>query len=104
MTQASGAVILFDSDRSKNSLLVQTVQFLHKRKKEAQPVRICILGCASFGAVIRNQLNENHFSIDDFGGSITNIIAPSDPFHWVSCFEIFSNIFLFGQSHYNVIE
>ena len=61
-------------------------------------------GCASFGTVIRDQLNENHFRIDDFSGSITDIIAPFDPFHLVSCFEIFSNIFLFGQSHYNVIE
>ena len=104
MTQASGAAALFGSDRSKNSLLVQTVQFLHKRRKEAKPVRICILGYASFGAVIRDQLNENHFSIDDFGGSITDIIAPSDPFHWGGYFEIFSNIFLFGQSYYNVIE
>ena len=43
MTQASGAAALFGSDRSKNSLLVQTVQFLPKRRKEAQPVRICIL-------------------------------------------------------------
>ena len=43
MIQASGAAALFGSDRSKNSLLVQTVQFLPKRRKEAQPVRICIL-------------------------------------------------------------
>lgn len=48
MTQASGAVILFDSDRSKNSLLVQTIQFLHKRRKEAQLVRICILAAPLF--------------------------------------------------------
>ena len=49
MTQASRAVILFDSGRSKNSLLVQTVQFLHKRRKEAQPVRICILTAPILG-------------------------------------------------------
>ena len=104
MTQASRAAVLFGSDRSKNSLLVQTVQFLPKRRKEAQPVRICILVAPLFLKKIRFQLNENHFRIDDFGGSITDSIAPSDPFHWGGCFEIFSNIFLFGQSHYNVIK
>ena len=41
MAQTSGDA-LFSSDRSKNSLLVQTVQFLPKHRKEAQPVLTCI--------------------------------------------------------------
>lgn len=49
MMQASGATALFDSDRSKNSLLVQTVQPLSKHRKEAQPVRICILAAPLLG-------------------------------------------------------
>ena len=49
MTQASRAVILFDFGRSKNSLLVKTVQFLPNRRKEAQPVRICILAAPLLG-------------------------------------------------------
>lgn len=43
ITQASEATARLGSDMPKNSLFVQTTQLLSRRRKEAQPVVICIL-------------------------------------------------------------
>lgn len=47
--------------------------------------------------IIRYQLNENHFCVDDFDCSVSNVVAPFDPFHWVYCFEFFGHIFFVLQ-------
>lgn len=104
MTQASQADTLFGSDRSKNSLLAKIMQTYFRATKRGAAGAYLHLTAPLISIKFCCCSHENDLCIYDFCSSIADVIAPFDPFHWVSCFEIFSNIFLFGQSHYNVIE
>ena len=104
MTQASGAAALFGPIGVKTVCSFRQYSSFISAENRRSRYAFAYWAAPLLVAVIRDQLNENHFRIDDFCCSITDIIAPSDPFHWGGYFEIFSNIFLFGQSYYNVIE
>ena len=103
MAQASGRCTVW-LRRSTNSLLVKIMQTISEQRKRGAAGAYLHLTAPLIFIKFCCCSHENDLSVYDFCGSIADVIAPPDPFQRVTCLEFFSNIFLFGQSHYNVIE